>query len=87
MADEPNTDINLVDDHDKDMIWNGRRKMAWLALWGIILPTIFIILRIHDATIIEKISDLMTWYYVGLTSIVGAYFGFTTWSTIKGKGG
>jgi hypothetical protein len=60
--------------------------MAWVSLWGIIVPTIFIILKIHDPTLLEKIGNMMSWYYVSLASIVGAYVGFTAWASIKGIG-
>lgn len=84
----------MADDLDKDgipeseekSVWISRRKMAWVSLWGIILPTLFIILHIHDVGVLDKIADLMSWYYLGLSSIVGAFFGFTAWASIRGRG-
>lgn len=70
----------------KDELWSSRRRMAWVSLWGIIVPTVFIILRINDVHILQQLSDLMSWYYLALASIVGAYFGFKTWATISGRG-
>jgi uncharacterized integral membrane protein len=74
-----------LDKEDHEAIWKSRTKMAWVALWGIILPTIFIILAVHSPDIIEKLGVLMSWYYLALASIVGAYFGFKAWAAIKGK--
>lgn len=84
--DDP-TNIDQVNDKDREDIWNNRRRMAWLSLWGIIAPTIFIILHIHDPNTIDKIGVMMSWYYLSLASIVGAYFGFRAWASIKGLGG
>lgn len=81
-------DVNsdgIPDAEEKD-VWSSRRKMAWVALWGIIVPTTFIILRISDVGVLDKLADLMSWYYLGLSSVVGAFFGFTTWASIKGRG-
>jgi uncharacterized membrane protein len=90
MAEEAPTDVQLTEDgltvQEKDDLWSSRRKMAWVSLWGIILPTIFIIVGIHDPTLIDKIADLMSWYYLALASIVGAYCGFKAWASIKGRG-
>jgi hypothetical protein len=89
MADEDTnteTDVDMLDTKSKDDLWSSRRKMAWVSLWGIIIPTIFVILRIHDPAMVEKIGNMMSWYYLSLASIIGAYFGFKAWSTVKGLG-
>jgi hypothetical protein len=66
-------------------LWSSRRRMAWVSLWAIILPTILILFKVHEAEMMGKISDLMSWYYLALASIVGSYFGFKAWATIKGR--
>lgn len=66
-------------------IWDGRRRMAWLALVAIILPTLYIIGFVVDVSVIRELGVLMSWFYLALASIVCSYFGFTTWSSIKGK--
>jgi uncharacterized integral membrane protein len=74
-----------LDKEDHEAVWKSRTKMAWVALWGIILPTIFIILCVNSPDLVEKLGVLMSWYYLALASVVGAYFGFKAWSSIKGK--
>jgi hypothetical protein len=76
---------NVPDALEKD-VWTSRRKMAWVSLLGIILPTCAIILGVHDIGVLDKLADLMSWYYLGLSSIVGAFFGFSAWASIKGRG-
>jgi hypothetical protein len=90
VADEPDqTDTSLelgMDLKMKDELWDSRRRMAWVSLFGIILPTIYIIIMVVDPKILEQLADLMSWYYLALASIVGAYFGFKAWATIRGRG-
>lgn len=92
MADE--TEVNNettttppgLDPRDTNIMWSSRRKMAWVSLWGIIIPTIVIIFWIKDVNVLDKMADLMSWYYLALASIVGAYMGFKSWAIIKGRG-
>jgi hypothetical protein len=79
----PEADMDLK---MKDELWDSRRRMSWLALIGIIGPTLYIILRISDVEVLEQLADLMSWYYLALASIVGAYFGFQAWASIRGRG-
>lgn len=69
----------------KDELWKSRRRMAWVSLWAIIIPTCYVILRINNVDVLNQIADLMSWYYLALASIVGAYFGFKSWAQIKGR--
>ena len=80
-----NTIDSKLSVHEVEEIWDGRRKMAWVALIAIIAPTLYIIGFIGDAKILEEIGNLMSWFYLALASVVCAYFGFTSWSSIKGK--
>lgn len=74
-----------LDKEDHEQVWRSRTKMAWISLWAIIIPTMYIIFRVKDANIIEKLGIMMSWYYLALASIVGAYFGFKAWASIQGK--
>lgn len=92
MEDEDKVDENAVvdslsglDKDDQEEVWSSRGKMSWVALWGMILPTIYIITMITNIDLIDKLGVLMSWYYLSLASIVGAYFGFKSWAQIKGK--
>lgn len=74
-----------LDSRDTNVLWSSRRKMAWISLWAIIIPTIVIILGVKDVNLIENLADLMSWYYLALASITGAYMGFKSWATIRGR--
>lgn len=74
------------DNKMRNELWSSRRKMAWVSLWGIIIPTCAILLGIRDPDVLDKVADLMSWYYLALASVIGAYVGFKSWATIKGRG-
>lgn len=90
MEEETKVEITQTDEgltvKTKNEMWSSRRQMAWVSLFGIIIPTIFIIFYVTDTGLMDKIADLMSWYYIALASIVGAYMGFKSWATIRGRG-
>ena len=73
--------------NDKALIlrrWKNRRRMAWTSLVSMIVFTAAILFT--DLVPIEKLkvlSEVITWYYLGCVSVVGAYMGFTTWAGKK----
>lgn len=57
--------------------WKNRRRMAYIALFSILIVTYVSIYEIP----LEKISelkDVITWFYITMGSIIGAYVGFST---------
>lgn len=62
--------------------WKSRRRMAWLSLLGILLATIAIFFFVPLARL-EVIKEVMAWFYMAMTSIVGFYMGATTWAYVK----
>jgi len=64
--------------------WKNRRRMAWMSLISMIIITGLILFT--NLVPIEKLkvlSEVITWYYLGCVSVVGAYMGFTTWAGKK----
>ena len=64
--------------------WRGRRKMAWAALISMIVATAAC-MSIVSLDRLKIIEELLSWYYLAMASIIGAYMGFTTWSSISKK--
>ncbi|CAB4141265.1 hypothetical protein UFOVP410_104 [uncultured Caudovirales phage] len=57
--------------------WKHRRRMAYISLLSILIVTYFLMFKIP----IEKIKvleNVVTWYYITMSSIIGAYLGFAT---------
>tara|TARA_Y100000310_G_scaffold115139_1_gene113673 strand:- start:1082 stop:1318 length:237 start_codon:yes stop_codon:yes gene_type:complete len=78
MTDEP----TLTENGDGKVRWTNRRRMAWLALSSIIVVTglAFFVLPIDR---LDKLADVITWFYLSMASIVGAYMGLSTWAAKK----
>jgi hypothetical protein len=64
--------------------WKNRRSMAWLSLISIIIVTLLALFYVTE-TRLDTASDVLTWFYITLSSIVGAYMGLSTWASFKGK--
>lgn len=64
--------------------WKHRRRMAYIALFSQVLATagLFTIIPIER---IEVLQEITSWFYFSFSSIVGAYVGFATWASFKGK--
>lgn len=74
-----------LDSRQVEEIWDGRRRIAWVALIAMIVPTFYIIGWVSAVPLIAQFAELLTWFYLAMASIVCAYFGFSSWANIKGK--
>lgn len=66
--------------------WKHRRRMAYASLVSIIAVTFILLGPWVPVERVERLSDLISWFYFSLASIVGAYMGFATWSAKFSKG-
>ena len=79
------TDESTLEENGAGKVrWTNRRRMAWLALISIIVVTglAFFVLPIDR---LDKLADVITWFYLSMASIVGAYMGLTTMEHLKKK--
>ena len=67
--------------------WKSRRKMSWVALVSMIVVTLIVLLGPVSDQRLKILSEVITWFYFTMTSIIGAYMGFTTMAAIKGLKG
>jgi len=58
--------------------WKNRRKMAWISLVAMIVVTIILLFAPIPETRLKILSEPITWFYLSMASIIGAYMGFTT---------
>jgi len=63
--------------------FKNRRRMAWLAVWSMVIFTAIMMSNLVDIERIKAIDNVMEMFYIAMASIVGAYMGFTTWATKK----
>lgn len=57
--------------------WKHRRRMSYIALVAILLVTYACLFEI-DANKLDALEVIVTWFYVTMGSIIGAYVGFAT---------
>jgi len=56
--------------------------MAWLAFVSIVIVT-FMCFFVVDIERLEKLETVVTWFYMAMASIVGAYMGFSTYASVS----
>lgn len=57
--------------------WKHRRRMAYLSLCSIMFVTFFLMFGISVEKI-KALENIISWYYITMASIIGAYLGFAT---------
>lgn len=57
--------------------WKHRRRMAYIALFSILIVTYLCLFKINSDKI-KSLEVIVTWFYVTMGSIIGAYVGFAT---------
>lgn len=82
----PQAPVVSLKDPNHPSQWKHRRRMAYLSLLSIIAVTAVLLGPWVPVERVEKLSDLISWFYFSLASIVGAYMGFATWSAKSAKG-
>lgn len=64
--------------------WENRRRMAWLCLISMIVLTFAITFtNLVSEKKLQTLSDIITWFYFSMVSIIGFYIGATTWAAVK----
>lgn len=62
-----------------------RKRMAWVALVSMDVMALLAMLAVKESRL-SVLSEMMTWFFLGMTSIVGAYVGFSSFEDkIKNK--
>lgn len=64
--------------------WRGRRMMARISLYSMIVLTFLILFGPIPDERLKILTEPITWFYFAMTSVIGAYMGFTTWAS-RGK--
>ncbi len=76
------TPTRIVD--PTNFTWRNRRRMAWSAFISIIVVTGLCFFYV-DLDRLSKLTDVVTWFYMTMASIVGAYMGLSTYASVKGE--
>jgi len=71
---------NLPEDPNHPSRWKHRRRLAYIAMISILLVTVYVLGPWMPLERVEKVSDIVEWFYFSMASVVGAYMGFATWA-------
>ncbi len=63
--------------------WRGRRLMGKISLYSMIVVTFLLLFGPIPDSRLTILAEPITWFYFSMTSIIGAYMGFTTWASKK----
>jgi len=72
------TDIDL-----EKRKWSNRRRMAWTSLISMLVLTVALLALPIPESRLKILAEPLTWFFLSMTSIIGAYMGFTTWASRK----
>lgn len=76
----------LFEDPNHPGRWKHRRRMAYVALYSMLISTSYVFGPWVPVERLEHLSDVISWFYFAMASIVGAYMGFATWSAKTTRG-
>lgn len=84
---EEHNELQCKEDREQEMEnrrWKNRRYMAWLSFLSILVVT-YLAFFVIDITKLDKLDDIITWFYTIMGTVVGAYMGLSTYAEIKKK--
>jgi len=58
--------------------------MAWIALLSILVVT-GLMMFVVDMERLDKLSDVVVWFYMSMATVIGAYMGASVYANVKGK--
>lgn len=62
---------------------SAQRRMAWVAIWSMVVFTIILFSPIVTDTRVNALADLLGLFYIAQAGIVGAFMGVSAWMSKK----
>lgn len=62
---------------------SAQRRMAWVAIWSMIVFTIILFSPIVSDSRVNALADLLGLFYIAQAGIVGAFMGVSAWMSRK----
>ena len=79
----PELDLKKEEHEMERNKWRGRRTMARVSLWSMIIMAFVLLFAPIPDERLKILADPITWFFFSMTSVIGAYMGFTTWASKK----
>ncbi len=61
--------------------WKNRRRMAWSSLLSMMILIGVLLFAPISMERLKTLTGPIEWYFISMTSIIGAYMGFTSWTS------
>lgn len=62
---------------------SAQRRMAWVAVWSMIVFTIVLFSPIVSDSRVNALADLLGLFYIAQAGVVGAFMGVSAWMSKK----
>lgn len=62
---------------------SAQRRMAWVAIWSMIVFTIILFSPIVSDSRVNALADLLGLFYIAQAGVVGAFMGVSAWMSRK----
>ena len=62
--------------------WKHRRRMAYMAMYSILVVTIYVLGPWLSVERITALDSIIEWFYLSMVTVVGSYMGFASISAV-----
>jgi hypothetical protein len=60
---------------------NTQQRMAWIALISMLIFVVILLTPLISVERLQALSDLFGLYFISISGIISAYFGFSSWQS------
>ena len=73
----------LAEIERQDRKQQAQRRMAWVAMWSMVVFTVVLFSPIVSDSRVSALADLLGLFYIAQAGVVGAFMGMSAWMTRK----
>lgn len=73
----------LAEIERQDRRQQAQRRMAWVAIWSMIVFTLILFSPMISDSRVAALADLLGLFYIAQAGVVGAFMGMTAWMSRK----
>ena len=73
----------LAEIERQDRRQQAQRRMAWVAIWSMIVFTLVLFSPMVSDSRVSALADLLGLFYIAQAGVVGAFMGMTAWMNRK----
>jgi len=73
----------LAEVERQDRKQRAQRRMAWVAMWSMIVFTLVLFSPVISDSRVSALADLLGLFYIAQAGVVGAFMGMSAWMNRK----